>query len=620
MVYFLRTVFFIPFLRVTSSDLTIINNPTPGENVLIAKGMEHFGSCSSFNFVGLDFHSESLPQVSINLQENFSPPGNEVRNFFTHEWSPTELTSSLIFGAAKFQENCIVSVFHENTFNSRNVAFLLWHRFLRPHLDTVLVLASAQNLERALLEKFTNLLYIGGMDSDHLNFQRFKPIGARLDSKEFRVVGTRAVHLLNLKADRTAFHLHGGVEYKMLQAIAQVKNFTFTIDYASGGGGTGTKLPNGTWLGVVGDVYHDRADFGIGCGTSKSRQAISDVSTVYEYVRLTFFTRTPFPVNRWEALFWTFDTNVWMGLSIVTISSLFTMFLFLYFDTREFGLTDLGPNVWYASEIILALLLEQSSRIVTRFGVKSRTRFLLLIWTIGSLLIGTAYKSKLVSFLTFPYTENVPETFQELVDAPKYKISFKYYGGVAFTAFKTSQFPVQRKLFKRFNVEKSLQKCIESVALLEKTVCIVYKADAASIIASNYTLAATSKIAFFARAKEFGLIVPLAWAFPKGSLLRAQFSLLIGMVKSAGLYDFWIRQEILRKKMGSANWLHGAGHNVVTQKMEQFYTSLERTVKPLLPQHVGGPFALLISGLVISGCIFALEVFTRVSVCKSQLM
>lgn len=65
-----------------------------------------------------------------------------------------------------------------------------------------------------------------------------------------------------------------GIFAIVLRHLSQALNFTGETFRASGGGSTGTPLPNGSWVGSVGDVYYGDATFCMLCSISLSRHTV----------------------------------------------------------------------------------------------------------------------------------------------------------------------------------------------------------------------------------------------------------------------------------------------------------------------------------------------------------
>lgn len=110
-------------------------------------------------------------------------------------------------------------------------------------------------------------------------------------------------------------------------------------------------------------------------------------------------------------------------------------------------------------EYVLGTLLEQdppspadSSR--SSVALRSFTVF----WLMFTLLISTAYRSKLVTFLAFPNIEQPPESFEALAHSD-YKIGLQYIKGAAYQVLKHSKNPTYAKIFKRMSLEENDVNC-----------------------------------------------------------------------------------------------------------------------------------------------------------------
>ena len=157
-------------------------------------------------------------------------------------------------------------------------------------------------------------------------------------------------------------------------------------------------------------------------------------------------------------------------------------------------------------------------------------------------------------------------------------------------------------------MQRNLDNCIEAVLVNEKTVCIVYIEAARFLIASNYTLEPTMSAEVLGTTTEFGLLVPLIWAFPKGSPLTAKFSSMTSAVSAAGLYKYWTSDDLRKQQIKSRKWLTSSNTDIA-EFVQLLYEQLEIKLRPLEMRHCMGTAILLVVGLLTSGVIALVEVF-----------
>lgn len=118
------------------------------------------------------------------------------------------------------------------------------------------------------------------------------------------------------------------------------------------------------------------------------------------------------------------------------------------------------------AEYVLGTLLDQAPRSPTEV-VRSKSnsvsasgalRNFTIAWLTFTLLISTAYRSKLVTFLAFPNVDPPPDSFEALAKS-SYKIGLQYIKGAAYQVFKNSKNPTYSKIFKRMSLESEDVNC-----------------------------------------------------------------------------------------------------------------------------------------------------------------
>src|ERR1051325_4156581 len=127
-------------------------------------------------------------------------------------------------------------------------------------------------------------------------------------------------------------------------------------------------------------------------------------------------------------------------------------------------------------QYVMGTLLEQDPTSPERIGRRryGRTgnseplRIFTIFWLLFALLIGTAYRSKLVTFLAFPDIEEPPKTFEELANS-NYHIGLQYIKGAAYQVFKNSKNPTYVKIFQRMSLEESDVECFLSAGISTST-------------------------------------------------------------------------------------------------------------------------------------------------------
>ena len=237
--------------------------------------------------------------------------------------------------------------------------------------------------------------------------------------------------------------------------------YNFTIAMAFGRKAQGIKNANGSWNGVSGEVVNRQADLAVLLAQDLDRYDDLDASgSFFGIFNVGFTTVQPLVNIHPEALVYPYDKQVWalIVLSLLVITPLFHTYfkhdaeLRLRLRQRQQhrclklrGRGDSFPGGrwasrharirqddfwWNAVSISFKIATEQD--IPKRLS--SRLRPLTGLWMLSLIIITTGYKSNLLTFLTLPYEERLPDSFPEL--ATKYLDYTIYYHDVGGTDFR----------------------------------------------------------------------------------------------------------------------------------------------------------------------------------------
>lgn len=115
----------------------------------------------------------------------------------------------------------------------------------------------------------------------------FPDVTINLNGHTLRITAPPAPPLVLItpsKTDSKKYEIHGQQE-NIVYDIAGKYNFTCHF-YPVPGGSTGSKLPNGTWNGVMGEILYEKADIGLTVATAYERRNIADftVSVFYAFL------------------------------------------------------------------------------------------------------------------------------------------------------------------------------------------------------------------------------------------------------------------------------------------------------------------------------------------------
>jgi len=137
--------------------------------------------------------------------------------------------------------------------------------------------------------------------------------------------------------ENCSFYNHrivNGIDFKLISTLSEFLNFTWTPLFANNV--WGRQLSNGTYIGMIGDLYYGRADFALGdLSLTYERSTAVDFSIPYLYSPYTFMTRNNLQLSQ-IAILKLFSLDVWLTIiGTITISSIL-MHICLVLTSRKF--------------------------------------------------------------------------------------------------------------------------------------------------------------------------------------------------------------------------------------------------------------------------------------------
>ncbi|CAL8111655.1 unnamed protein product [Orchesella dallaii] len=331
----------------------------------------------------------------------------------------------------------------------------------------------------------------------------------------------------------------------ILEEFLMVKfNFTYTMivstgmDGNYGAGGTGLQLPNGTWIGITGDLLYGRADLGLAIvNTDKRIKYIGFTDTYFDTGCLTFVTGQPSQIFSAFTLLWPFNIFVWISMffsvifGIVFFSIVFKLAVNNYVHLEDsFSITRQIP-------ILLSPFIEQDSEM----PVSTSLRCFFAFWLFFTMIINTLYRSKLVALLAFPVLVDIPETFDQLAYSD-FKVAFMKHGDSALNTFKASRDPVYVKLYKEMEVVRGMGlECLEKVVREENSACIAYDFDVMYLRGRNFSNADSRKI-MSSTARTYNIWIGVATE--ANSIYRINFGKIVGNTMPFHMVNIWDQMDM----------------------------------------------------------------------------
>ncbi|CAG7727221.1 unnamed protein product, partial [Allacma fusca] len=274
-----------------------------------------------------------------------------------------------------------------------------------------------------------------------------------------------------------------GLTYQFFQELIKTYNVTARLMISRS---SLSKLPNGTWEGFAGDLMSHKLDFFCCMSQVLLRfQSMDFTTTLFEFPT-KFYTAKPTVHVKWEAILYPFDSTVWLLILSFFFGSIPIFYIHLKLKR------DRGPqpsDIFYKSIALPFSALLQGS-----LKIPPRVKYLMVINIFYGIVILGFYSSNLISFLTFPEPEIVPETFEDLAERNEYTIyNMLYKGSSTEIFFNLTKVKALRNIRRRKIDDSDHTRCLNSALFKAKTVCIGWPILANPIIAKNLTLISAVK-------------------------------------------------------------------------------------------------------------------------------
>ncbi|XP_068081811.1 ionotropic receptor 21a-like [Anabrus simplex] len=244
-----------------------------------------------------------------------------------------------------------------------------------------------------------------------------------------------------------------GIEMSLLNMIAEKMNFTPvpTTHRRPHDADWGTKHPNGTWTGLISDVFYNVADVTFGAiRYTPDRMEVSDSSVTFTEETMIWFLPAQKPIPRWEKLFRIFSTDVW----VILLTEYLLISFIIYYVSAKLGV----DRMRFTSSLIDCLLMIIGYSVHHK-PTTSVLRILFFSWVFASLGINTAFQSCLVSFLT---SAIYPPRITNLKDLLASNINIGVLQQLVFHFEDTSD-SIMKMVTERYQLCPTLRECVERV-------------------------------------------------------------------------------------------------------------------------------------------------------------
>ena len=406
-----------------------------------------------------------------------------------------------------------------------------------------------------------------------------------LNGTILRVTGSKGTERSGIFTEtKGTVDLVGGFSLKIFQCLQQRHGFKYTMFLSRG---FGLQLKNGSFTGVVGALQAGKADYGIEAGLNFDRFKVVEYLPPTVFETLTFFTAEPSPKAKWSILHGAFTGSTWAGLTVAASVMAGLMIGIQYVD----------HSVNTGAEFVIKALLEQGCDNLEAEKRKS-VKLMISVWLLVSIVLGTAYKAKLTTLLTYPILETVPADFDELAQSD-YEIYLHDLGGLPEAILAKSTNPSLIEIREKMHKEKSLLKCINAT-LNSRAACIALGLNAQFQVVKHFNSRGRTGIE---KAKKTAYS-----SLPGGPLLRKglpfakNFAKTIRNIFDTGLiYKFQEDEDATHKK-------RRVSKNITSCSASEPRGKDEDEAQPIYLKDIIGVFAVYVVLLLVSMCVFCFEI------------
>lgn len=317
--------------------------------------------------------------------------------------------------------------------------------------------------------------------------------------------------------------------YKFNFTVRHIPNFV---------GNGGARLTNGSWVGLAADLISRKADLSGIVTQNVERNKVVDFSFPITMSGMTFVSGNPVEVYTWKAIWWPLDINVWIA-TVISWAGAAAVFSFRNF-LITMGRFEKFQQKQNGGTFLYTVFLGQDK---TLYSEEHSMRLLVAFWLIFGILITTAYGAKLVILISFPVTETLPETFDELADTSQNEFQVQILDvGPAVVYFKHSTNAAVKKLSTRLHVVKSAKTCLATAIEDSHRPCIIMRIIAGYVL-QRYFMDFYSNEPPPAELREIINVTPLAMMYRKGLPYKESFDWALRNAMAFGMYELWQKMD-----------------------------------------------------------------------------
>ncbi|CAG7785332.1 unnamed protein product [Allacma fusca] len=400
-----------------------------------------------------------------------------------------------------------------------------------------------------------------------------------------------------------------GHSFMFIQTVANYYNSTF--DLRTEGYQNIGQNSDGTWNGFIGLLVNDSVDLVMSIGNQLTRHPYADFSPQQNNFPCVFITPLPKAQLKWFGILLVFEPDVWLAISVAMLLGIFVLYQMFTFKFNQLVENPISTAVF----LPLAALLMQS------LNIPQSVRYLMCLFLFFSIVTGTFFGSNLISFLTLPQLEPIPETPEDLAKMTDVEINIMKYSGDSMELFfKHVQSPVLLNIKNRMKKihPKDMIGGIVNTSIGIKSALINYELNSRVVIAENLSLHPAFTPVKTSKAPLFNLLLRVVMR--KYSKFTEAINANVGKLENTGHFQKWTMDVLKLAKKRGVSWLRdvekNGGDEATMKLIKMTRDAMTAEVKPFTISHFGIMFCSLFIGSLISVLCFTVELvslrlFTR---------
>lgn len=353
---------------------------------------------------------------------------------------------------------------------------------------------------------------------------------------------------------------NAGLETTIIYNILDRLNFT-QIHLENPYPHWGYMLPDGNFTMSYKALFTQEVDiiFGMMIGNDTMSKYF-DVTVPHIDTTAVWFVPVALPIAQWKNLTVIFDKIVWAAILMFMLANAATWYILGKNRERSPSFTE------------ISLCLMGSFLTLLQGGVDTprhwNLRFLVVVWSMASLLLNTAHQCQLTGILTSPLYEHQISNVKEMVDS---NLEFGFYP-VLKSLYKDSTSAAHKKLLLKYKPCPLTVECMNRTAFKRNFATIKNKREASFLMSKYYSFPSGKPMLHNFEESEF--VVWCKYYLAKGSPFIEKINDKILLLQSNGLISKWEHDLVA-----------GSNNKIDVSKLES-----------LTLNHLQGAFFLLLFG------------------------